>query len=250
MPRKGSGTVIVLLKKRTVCLACTAILIALVCIVSAAVFRRDKQAVSNRELMTSPVLILDAGHGGEDGGAVSAAGVPESDINLQIVQKLELLFAFTGQTTRLTRSSQDAVYSPDAQTLREKKVSDLKNRVDLVNSVSGSFLISIHQNSLPGSRVRGAQVFYNAIEPAQSTAISVQQSLNSAINPNNEKTAKQIDGSIYLMKNIQRPGILVECGFMSNAAEAEQLQTDTHQRRLSAAIVSGYLQSREGKKQG
>lgn len=250
MPRKGSGTVIVLLKKRTVCLACAAILIALVCIVSAAVFRRDKQAVSNRELMTSPVLILDAGHGGEDGGAVSAAGVPESDINLQIVQKLELLFAFTGQTTRLTRSSQDAVYSPDAQTLREKKVSDLKNRVDLVNSVSGSILISIHQNSLPGSRVRGAQVFYNAIEPAQSTAISVQQSLNSAINPNNEKNAKQIDGSIYLMKNIQRPGILVECGFMSNAAEAEQLQTDTHQRRLSAAIVSGYLQSREGKKQG
>ena len=220
------------------------------CIVSAAVFRRDKQAVSNRELMTSPVLILDAGHGGEDGGAVSAAGVPESDINLQIVQKLELLFAFTGQTTRLTRSSQDAVYSPDAQTLREKKVSDLKNRVDLVNSVSGSFLISIHQNSLPGSRVHGAQVFYNAIEPAQSTAISVQQSLNSAINPNNEKNAKQIDGSIYLTKNIQRPGILVECGFMSNAAEAEQLQTDTHQRRLSAAIVSGYLQSREGKKQG
>ena len=250
MPRKGSGTVIVLLKKRTVCLACAAILIPLVCIVSAAVFRRDKQAVSNRELMTSPVLILDAGHGGEDGGAVSAAGVPESDINLQIVQKLELLFAFTGQTTRLTRSSQDAVYSPDAQTLREKKVSDLKNRVDLVNSVSGSFLISIHQNSLPGSRVRGAQVFYNAIEPAQLTAISVQQSLNSAINPNSEKNAKQIDGSIYLMKNIQRPGILVECGFMSNAAEAEQLQTDTHQRRLSAAIVSGYLQSREGKKQG
>ena len=190
------------------------------------------------------VIVLDAGHGGEDGGAVSPDGVPESGINLQIVRRAEGLLVFLGRSVRLTRTGEEAIYSPEAQTLREKKVSDLNNRVKLVNKTQGSFLISIHQNSLPGSKAKGAQVFYNAIEPARQTAVSVQQALNSAINHGNTKNAKQIDSSIFLMKNINSPGILVECGFMSNASEAKLLQTDDHQRRLCAAIVSGYLQER------
>ena len=117
-----------------------------------------------------------------------------------------------------------------------------------MNETAGSILLSIHQNSLPGSKVRGAQVFYNAVEPAQQMAVSVQQALNSAVNHGSGKNAKQMDDSIYLMKNIRSPGILVECGFLSSPAEAELLQTDDHQRRLSAAIVSGYLQSRTEKR--
>lgn len=179
---------------------------------------------------------------------MSASGVPESNINLAIAQKTQLLLAFVGQVTIMTREGEEAIYSPDAQTLREKKVSDLSNRVKLVNETAGSILLSIHQNSLPGSKVRGAQVFYNAVEPAQQMAVSVQQALNSAVNHGSGKNAKQMDDSIYLMKNICSPGILVECGFLSNPAEAELLQTDDHQRRLSAAIVSGYLQSRTEKR--
>ena len=234
---------IVLLKKRTIVLLFAAVLLA----ASAACFlliRGDKQALSPKTVKEQQVVVLDAGHGGEDGGAVSAAGVPESTINLEIAQKTQMLFIFTGQPAIMTREGEGAIYSPDAQTLREKKVSDLNNRVKLVNETQGSFLVSIHQNSLPGSKVKGAQVFYNAIAPAQQTAISVQQALNSAINQGNAKNAKQIDSSIFLMKNINSPGILVECGFMSNAAEAKLLQTDDHQRRLCAAIVSGYLQER------
>ena len=209
-----------------------------------AYFRSPPAAEASGLSRPETVYVIDPGHGGEDGGAVSAAGVPESNINLAISQKTHLLFIFTGQTAIMTREGEDAIYSPEAQTLREKKVSDLNNRVKLVNKTQGSFLISIHQNSLPGSKVKGAQVFYNAIEPARQTAVSVQQALNSAINHGNTKNAKQIDSSIFLMKNINSPGILVECGFMSNASEAKLLQTDDHQRRLCAAIVSGYLQER------
>ena len=233
MTRKGSGAVIILLKKRTVAFVFGAVFLAAAA--SGFLFiRQEKQALSPKNVKEQRVIVLDAGHGGEDGGAVSAAGVPESNINLAISQKTHLLFIFTGQTAIMTREGEDAIYSPEAQTLREKKVSDLNNRVKLVNKTQGSFLISIHQNSLPGSKVKGAQVFYNAM----------QQALNSAINHGNTKNAKQIDSSIFLMKNINSPGILVECGFMSNASEAKLLQTDDHQRRLCAAIVSGYLQER------
>ena len=243
MIRKGSGAVIILLKKRTVAFVFGAVFLAAAA--SGFLFiRPEKQALSPKTVKEQRVIVLDAGHGGEDGGAVSAAGVPESNINLAIAQKTQLLFIFTGQTAIMTREGEEAIYSPEAQTLREKKVSDLNNRVKLVNETHGSFLISIHQNSLPGSKVKGAQVFYNAIEPAQRTAVSVQQALNSAINHGNAKNAKQIDSSIFLMKNINSPGILVECGFMSNTSEAKLLQTDDHQRRLCAAIVSGYLQER------
>ena len=223
MTRKGSGAVIILLKKRTVAFVFGAVFLAAAA--SGFLFiRQEKQALSPKNVKEQRVIVLDAGHGGEDGGAVSAAGVPESNINLAISQKTHLLFIFTGQTAIMTREGEDAIYSPEAQTLREKKVSDLNNRVKLVNKTQGSFLITI--------------------EPARQTAVSVQQALNSAINHGNTKNAKQIDSSIFLMKNINSPGILVECGFMSNASEAKLLQTDDHQRRLCAAIVSGYLQER------
>ena len=229
----------VLLKKRTLLSVCGAIILALGA-VCALYISRDKPAMSTvRSLPSAEILVLDAGHGGEDGGAVSAAGVPESHINLQIVQKMEQLFTFVGESP-----GPDAIYSGDAKTLREKKISDLNNRVEMINQTPRGFLISIHQNSLPGTKARGAQVFYNAVAPAKDAAVSVQQALNSGINGTNRKNAKQIDESIFLMNNIQRPGILVECGFLSHAEEAEILQTDSHQLRLSAAIVSGYLQSR------
>ena len=235
---------IVLMKKRTAAVICGAMALAAAVVCVFAV-HRDKPVVSPESVTAQTVLVIDAG---QDGGAVSASGVPESNINLAIAQKTQLLLAFVGQVTIMTREGEEAIYSPDAQTLREKKVSDLSNRVKLVNETAGSILLSIHQNSLPGSKVRGAQVFYNAVEPAQQLAVSVQQALNSAVNHGSGKNAKQIDDSIYLMKNIRSPGILVECGFLSSPAEAELLQTDDHQRRLSAAIVSGYLQSRTEKR--
>lgn len=189
------------------------------------------------------IVIIDAGHGGEDGGAVSADGVAESHINLSIAKRVENILLFLGQETMMTRTGEEAVYSSDATTLREKKASDLKNRVAMVNEQEHAVLLSIHQNSLPSHpSVHGAQVFYNTVEPGQAMAESVQQVLNQTVNNGNEKATKPIDGSVYLMKNSQAPSILVECGFMSNANEVRLLQNQDYQLRLAACIVAGFRQ--------
>lgn len=191
----------------------------------------------------SGVVVIDAGHGGEDGGAVSADGVAESHINLAIAKRVENLLLFMGQETVMTRTGEDAVYSDDAATLREKKVSDLHNRVSMVNEQENAVLCSIHQNSLPTHpSVHGAQVFYNAIAPGQDMAEAVQQILNQTVNAGNEKAAKPMDGSVYLMKNSKAPSILVECGFMSNGNEVQLLQSDEYQLRLSTCIAVGIRQ--------
>lgn len=189
------------------------------------------------------VVIVDAGHGGEDGGAVSANGVAESRINLAIAVRVDYLLHFVGQETFMTRTGEEAIYSSDATTLREKKVSDLKNRVSMVNEQENAVLLSIHQNSLPSHpNVHGAQVFYNTVEPGQGMAETVQALLNKNINSGNEKAAKPIDNSVYLMKNSQAPSILVECGFMSNGDEVRLLQSEDYQLRLAACIVAGFRQ--------
>lgn len=189
-------------------------------------------------------LVIDAGHGGADGGAVSADGrVAESAINLQIARRLALLFSFCGHPVILTRSDENDLSSPEAATIREQKVSDLKNRVETINGSSAAALISIHQNSLPGyPKVHGAQVFYNTVPNSERMAQSTQNALNQTINPGNEKVCKAIDPGIYLMKEVRCPAILVECGFLSNNSETSLLCTEAHQIKLSLAITAGYLQ--------
>lgn len=192
----------------------------------------------------SNVVIVDAGHGGEDGGAVSSDGVTESHINLAIAQRVENLLLFLGQETVMTRTGEEAIYSSDATTLREKKVSDLKNRVAIVNGQEHAVLLSIHQNSLPGhASVHGAQVFYNTVSPAQEMAESVQQVLNQTVNMGNEKAVKPMGEGVYLMKNSQAPSVLVECGFMSNDSEVQLLQSGKYQLQLAMSIIAGFRQN-------
>lgn len=183
--------------------------------------------------------MIDAGHGGEDGGAVSSDGVVESDINLAISADLSVLLSFLGEQTVMTRKEDISIYSAGAETLHEKKVSDLKNRVALVNETPHAVLVSIHQNSMPNAKsVHGAQVFYR--EGGEELAKSVQGALNQTLN-DKEKAAKSIPDTIYLMKNVTCPAILVECGFLSNAEETRKLQTSEHQKSLTITIAAGIL---------
>lgn len=190
---------------------------------------------------TTPVL--DAGHGGEDGGAVSDSGVAESGINLQITRRLYEILRFLGHPSVMTRSGDEAIYDDTAVTLREKKVSDLKNRTALANGTPDGLLISIHQNCLPGHPgVRGAQVFYNAVQPSQRLAETVQQALNSTVNGGKDKAAKPIGDGVYLMSHTICPAILVECGFLSNPEETVLLQQPAYQVKLAAVIAAAYCQ--------
>jgi len=186
-------------------------------------------------------LILDAGHGGEDGGAVSISGIPESQINLSIVEKLDNILCFFGDIPILLRSEDVSLHNSDAKTLREKKVSDLKNRVSMVNEIPNGVLISIHQNTYTDERYHGAQTFYANTEGAQNLAHHVQTTLKQSLQPNNERESKKISDSVYLMNHVLCPAVLVECGFLTNAAEESLLLDPLYQKKLAMVLSSAWL---------
>lgn len=187
------------------------------------------------------VLILDAGHGGEDGGAVSVTGTPESRINLAIVLKMQQLCGFFGVDTVLIREEDVSLRDSSASTLAQMKRTDLKNRVALIESVDHAVLISIHQNYFSGAANRGAQVFYAPTEGSEAWGAYCQQLMVTALNPDNHRLSKQITEDIYLMNHISCPAILVECGFLSNPEEANALEDSAYQTKIAVAVLNSYL---------
>lgn len=190
--------------------------------------------------MSETTFVIDAGHGGEDGGAVSCSGQAECDINLSISKRLDALFHFYGVNTRMVREENISIHDENAKTLREKKRSDIHNRVKLVEEVEGALLISIHQNSFPSPKSHGMQVFFNR-EEAQPLAVAIQENVRTALDENNHRQALKIPASVYLMKNISCRAVLAECGFLSNAAEAERLQDAGHQKKIAMTIAAACL---------
>ena len=187
-------------------------------------------------------VVIDPGHGGEDGGAVSPGGVQESHINLAVSKQLHDLLRFAGVPTVMTREEDVTICDEGLGTIRARKTSDIRNRVAIVNGTENAVLLSIHQNSLPSSTVtHGAQVFWNRQEGAKELAEAIQTSLNGAINVGNEKHTKQIPPTVYLMKHVTVPAVLVECGFLTNQEETRRLQDETYQRTLAISIAAGYL---------
>lgn len=192
--------------------------------------------------MGNTVVVIDPGHGGEDGGAVAPDGTEEADINLAVAQRLDLLLRFLGQETVLLRDSDISLHDPSAATIREKKVSDIHNRVDTINSLEHPVLISVHQNFFPSSKYRGAQVFYGGNPLSQPWAEQTRKNLQSCLDPDNKREAKSIDRGIYLMNHISCPALLIECGFLSNPEERWLLKDSNYQTSLAVVIAGSYLQ--------
>ncbi len=180
-------------------------------------------------------VVIDAGHGGEDGGASSANGVRESGINLKISLRLNDLLHFLGIRTVMVRDA-DVSVSTEGSTIAQRKVSDIRNRVKLVEGTPNALLVSIHQNHFSESKYRGAQVFYAATEGSQVLAESLQDALCTQVDPNNRRVCKQVQ-DVYLMKHITCPAVLVECGFLSNAEETRLLQSPEYQKKIVAALA-------------
>ena len=185
--------------------------------------------------------VLDAGHGGEDGGASSESGSKESEINLSITLKLDQLMGFCGQKTRLTRTDDRSIHDPDARTIREKKVSDLRNRVKQVENTEDCLLVSIHQNSFPDGKYRGAQVFYGHTAGSKPWGEATQELLRVALATENSRQAKPIPETVYLMNHVSCPALLVECGFLSNREEARLLLDEGYQKKIAAALTAACL---------
>lgn len=199
------------------------------------------RSVEAARLEDGPVtVVIDAGHGGEDGGATAADGTLESMLNLEIALRVRDLLTFCGVDTRMIRETDAALYSEGCNTLSEKKVSDLKNRVELVNGTPNALLLSIHQNTFPEQKYRGAQVFYAKNEDSRVLAQSLQTALREGVDPKNHREANPSQ-SVYLMEHIHCTGVLVECGFLSNPQEAKALREDSYQKKLTAAICQALV---------
>ena len=191
-------------------------------------------------------IIIDAGHGGIDGGATSCTGVLESEVNLEIALRLDDLMHLLGYKTVMIRTTDRSIYT-SGTTIAAQKVSDLKERVRIVNETDGGMLISIHQNTFSDSRYGGAQVFYANNEDSKELASILQKNWIATLNPDSHRSAKKGEG-IYLLQNISKPGILVECGFLSNPKEEALLRDADYQKKMCciiAATVSGFSTERD-----
>lgn len=190
----------------------------------------------NRPLENRHCLIIDPGHGGVDGGATSCTGVLESGINLEIALRLNDLLHLLGYETKMIRTTDTSIHS-QGETIAAKKVSDLKQRVKLVNETPNGILLSIHQNFFQESRYAGAQVFYADTKNSEILAKTVQENLKKTINTESNRKEKKASG-IYLMEHINCTGILVECGFLSNPEEEANLRDCTYQKQLCCVIAA------------
>lgn len=185
-----------------------------------------------------PVIVLDPGHGGEDGGAVSANGVRESGLNLEISLRTRDLLRFLGIPVVMTRETDLSIHSPEAVTVSEKKISDLKNRVALVSDTENPILVSIHQNMFAESKYYGTQLFYADSDPSRQLAEELQALFAAELDPSNHRRAKPCE-NVYLLSRISCPGVLVECGFLSNPKEEALLQSAEYQKKLAAVLAAG-----------
>lgn len=169
-------------------------------------------------------------------GASGADGSLESDLNLKIVLKLQNLLESSNCTVILTRSDENGIYDIDTDTIRLKKISDMKNRVEIGNTSNAELFVSIHMNKLDETQYYGWQTFYkNDDIKSKNLAQNIQTSLNSFIKKENLRKIKSIS-NIYLTKNIKIPLVIIECGFLSNIEENKLLQTDSYQDKLAFSI--------------
>lgn len=198
----------------------------------------------NKTVFASKTVVVDAGHGGEDGGAVSCTGIMESKINLEISERLRDLLNLFGITTIMVRSGDYSVYT-HGQSLSQKKVSDLKKRVQIVEDAVDPLLVSIHQNYYSDSRYSGAQVFYGKSANSKLLAERMQSAFVSTLNPGSNRREKAAQ-NIYLLESVHCDAILVECGFLSNPQEEKCLNDGSYQKKICcviAGVVSNFIDS-------
>lgn len=187
------------------------------------------------------VIVIDAGHGIPDGGAVGNNGTLEAEINLKIALKLQELLEASGATVILTRSDENGIYENEESSIGKKKVSDIKNRVKIGNESSADIFVSIHLNKIPQEKYSGWQVFYKeGSEEGKKLAEMIQNALKETIKKENNRIAKSID-NVYIIKHVEIPTVIVECGFLSNYAEEQELNKDEYQDELAYGIYMGIM---------
>lgn len=216
---------------------CIYVLIFAVVIAFSAVINNSvttfSEAVNIQRLHT---FVIDAGHGAPDGGAISCTGVLESEINLEIALRLNDLMHLLGMQTVMIRSNENSVYT-DGESIASKKISDLKQRIKIVEETDHAVLVSIHQNHFADERYSGAQVFFASTDNSAELAKKMQERFRKTINLTSKRQPKTAE-NVYLMQHIKCTGILIECGFLSNHQEEYKLRDTVYQKQLAGIIAT------------
>lgn len=214
-------------------------------IAASTVFAMNYRSVSiltDNTQVIYPTIIIDAGHGGEDGGTSSSGGILEKDINLSIAKKVNDLLILLGYQTVMIREDDRLIYDDSCETQRQKKVSDIHNRMEIMKKYPEGIFLSIHQNHFSQSKYSGAQVFYSKNDPnSKIIAQSIQDQIRTKLQPENSRKIKTSGKEIYLLYNAVIPAVMVECGFLSNGGEALLLNDEEYQKKMSLAIVEGLI---------
>lgn len=231
---------IIMLRNRALYIAITVLFLLGLCVTIWEIYQWIPVTVFKPCRLTEQTVIIDPGHGGEDGGAVSLSGQKESIINLSISHKLNDLFHFYGVNSIMTREEDISVHDSGARSIREKKNSDIHNRVAMVKAVDNALLISIHQNSFPETKYHGMQIFF-ANESSKELAKRMQDNVRVFLDANNKRQALKIQPSVYLLNHVSCPAVLAECGFMSNPEEALLLQQDLYQKKIAITIAAAFF---------
>ena len=194
-------------------------------------------------------VVIDAGHGGEDGGTSSAAGVLEKDLNLSVAFALRDLFEAAGVPVVMTRSEDILLYDRNVDFKGRKKALDLAARRLVAERIAAaaaenggtSLFISIHMNAFPAPQYSGMLVWYGTGDSLSAEVAGAIQAASLAVMPENHRQIKAAGSNIYLLDRIQSPAVLVECGFLSNPAEAERLAREDYQRAVAAVVFAGVM---------
>ena len=193
--------------------------------------------VSSGNISENSLILLDAGHGGEDGGAIGVGGIIEKDLNLSITLKTAKFLEFLGYEVEFTRETDRMTCDENLRNQRERKVSDIKNRFEQMEKSPCLCVISIHQNFFGGD-AKGAQIFYSENNPeSKALAKSLQSGISSMLQPENNRVIKQATKDIYILYHTTKPAVLVECGFISNSAEAAMLSDEIYQNKMAFSIA-------------
>lgn len=197
-----------------------------------------------------PIIVIDAGHGGEDGGASGTDGTKEKDLNLLVAQSLADILTAAGYDVRMTRTDDRLLYDLYGDLTDytgHKKTYDLRNRLRFTEEAGADLLLSIHMNKFPQPQYSGLQVYYSPTAPESRTVAEVIRNYTKLyLQPENERETKAATSSIYLLHRIQRPAVMVECGFLSNEEELSRLKDDTYRRQLALVIACAAAESLSG----
>lgn len=223
-----------------------AVTVAFLIILSAMLYLTFMANSSATEASASPItqknIIVDAGHGGEDGGAIGLDGTVEKELNLDIALKLKMLLKFYGFNVIMTRTQDVMTCDEGLDSLRKRKISDIHNRFDLMQKNPDAVFISVHQNKFEDSSQHGTQVFYSGNdEKSKTLAESIQSSVVSYLQPKNDRVVKKSGSGIYLLYHAKIPAVLVECGFISNSDELNKLKDESYRMKLAILIADGLI---------